>query len=360
MHQPVYELEGTYLMPWVRLHAVKDYLDMALVLEKFPKLKLNFNIVPALLDSIIDYAEKNVNDIHSELTVMDTDNLSDEEKSFILNNFFNTKFETMVYKNETYRNLYQKRFSRENFGIDDFNAQEYADLMAVFNLVWIDPVHFDRYPRLRELWDKKYQELQAKSQAALDELRKNQQEELQKFYNQYQETSNDVKPSATYLKLKKEEEGLVKLKKFKEAEIIRKKREAQMKIDSNKNGKNKENSFKNIEKKIKQKHANELLYLKNKFQAEFDELAKGRQKDVESLNKKYSVKNKDLVNQQKREDNINKSKNYEKRIEDLQNNYEQKFIVGKREYAAPEPQIIKDQIYAEIRDNYNLNSTKDN
>ena len=70
--------------------------------------------------------------------------LSDEEKSFVLNNFFNTKFETMVYKNETYRNLYQKRFSRENFGIDDFNAQEYADLMAVFNLVWIDPVHFER------------------------------------------------------------------------------------------------------------------------------------------------------------------------------------------------------------------------
>ena len=44
----------------------------------------------------------------------------------------------------------------ENFGIDDFNSQEYADLMAVFNLVWIDPVHFSRYPRLQELWDKKY------------------------------------------------------------------------------------------------------------------------------------------------------------------------------------------------------------
>lgn len=156
MHQPVYELEGTYLMPWVRLHAVKDYLDMLLFLEKFPKLKLNFNIVPALLDSIIDYSENDVNDIHSEITVTDTDNLSNEEKAFILNNFFNTKFETMVYKNETYRNLYQKRFSKESFGIDDFNAQEYADLMAVFNLVWIDPVHFNRYPRLKELWDKKY------------------------------------------------------------------------------------------------------------------------------------------------------------------------------------------------------------
>ena len=156
MHQPVYELEGTYLMPWVRLHAIKDYLDMVLVLDKFPKLKLNFNIVPALLDSIIDYAENNAFDIHSELTVMDTDNLSDEEKSFIINNFFNTKFETMVYKNKTYRNLYKKRFAKENFSITDFNAQEYADLMAVFNLVWIDPTHYERYPRLKELWDKQY------------------------------------------------------------------------------------------------------------------------------------------------------------------------------------------------------------
>lgn len=155
MHQPVYELEGTYLMPWVRLHAIKDYLDMMLFLDKFPKLKLNFNIVPALLDSIIDYTENNKQDIHSELTAYDTDNLSDEEKSFIINNFFNTKFETMVYKNETYRTLFQKRFSKESFDINDFNAQEYADLMAVFNLVWIDPVHFERYPRLQELWNKK-------------------------------------------------------------------------------------------------------------------------------------------------------------------------------------------------------------
>ena len=86
MHQPVYELEGTYLMPWVRLHAVKDYLDMVLILEKFPKLKLNFNIVPALLDSIIDYTENGYHDIHSELSVSDTEFLTDEEKAFILNN----------------------------------------------------------------------------------------------------------------------------------------------------------------------------------------------------------------------------------------------------------------------------------
>ena len=154
MHQPVYELEGTYLMPWVRLHAVKDYLDMVLILEKFPKLKLNFNIVPALLDAIIDYSEAGYHDIHSELTVSETENLTDEEKAFIINNFFSSQYETMIYKSETYKNLFQKRFAKDAADINDFSAQELSDLMALFNLVWIDPVHFERYPRLKELWEK--------------------------------------------------------------------------------------------------------------------------------------------------------------------------------------------------------------
>ena len=154
MHQPVYEIEGTYLMPWVRLHAVKDYLDMVLFLDKFPKLKLNFNIVPALLDSIIDYTENGYHDIHSELTASDTEKLTDEEKAFILNNFFSSKFETMIYRSENYKNLYQKRFSKDVATLEDFSSQELSDLMALFNLVWIDPIHYERYPRLKELWAK--------------------------------------------------------------------------------------------------------------------------------------------------------------------------------------------------------------
>ena len=44
MHQPVYQLtpQGDYLMPWVRMHAVKDYLDMVLVVNKFKKLNFEF------------------------------------------------------------------------------------------------------------------------------------------------------------------------------------------------------------------------------------------------------------------------------------------------------------------------------
>ena len=155
MHQPVYEIEGTYLMPWSRLHAVKDYLDMVLFLDRFPKLKLNLDIVPALLDTLIDYGDS-ANDIHSELTTSDVENLTEEEKSFILNNFFSPKFETMLYKSENYKELYQKRFSKDVHNTKEFDSRELSDLMALFNLAWIDPIHFSRYPRLKELWDKQY------------------------------------------------------------------------------------------------------------------------------------------------------------------------------------------------------------
>ena len=77
--------------------------------------------------------------------------------------------------------------------------------------------------------------------------------------------------------------------------------------------------------------------MQNKFQAEFDELTNEKQREMDFLNKKYLAKNKDLVKQQKREDNINTNKNYGKRIANLHNNYEQKFVVGKKEYAPKQP-----------------------
>ena len=68
-HQPNYQVQpnGIRLMPWARLHAIKDYLDMLLIMDKFPNLKLNFSIVPTLIDTIEDYANNEAHDIHSKL-----------------------------------------------------------------------------------------------------------------------------------------------------------------------------------------------------------------------------------------------------------------------------------------------------
>lgn len=154
MHQPVYELDGVFLMPWARLHAVKDYLDMVCILEKYPRLKLNLNIVPALLDTLIQYIEEGFNDIHSSLTVTDIEKLNNSDKEYILNNFFNSKYETMIYKYPTYRKLFKKRYTDNTLSINNFNDQEYSDLMALFNLSWVDPTHYEKYPELKKLANK--------------------------------------------------------------------------------------------------------------------------------------------------------------------------------------------------------------
>ncbi len=156
MHQPVYQLtpDGDFLMPWVRLHAVKDYLEMVTLLDKFKNIKLNFNLVPVLLDSLINYGENGFHDLHSRITVKEVEDLSDDDKEFILNNFFDANYQTMIFPLEEYNRLYQKRISTPDFTLDMFTDQEYSDLMALFNLAWFDSSYKNKYPALRKLFKK--------------------------------------------------------------------------------------------------------------------------------------------------------------------------------------------------------------
>ena len=151
MHQPLYQLtpDGDYLMPWVRLHAVKDYLDMVKIIDNFKNLKLNFNLVPVLLDALIDYGENNLHDIHSRLTITPVENLTDDDKEFIINNFFDANYNTMILSDENYNKLYQKY--RLNEDINNFTNQEYSDLMALFNLAWFDSSYKKNNRELKKL-----------------------------------------------------------------------------------------------------------------------------------------------------------------------------------------------------------------
>ena len=51
MHQPYYEdlATGEHILPWVRLHAIKDYWGMVAMLEEFPRVRVTFNLVPSLV-----------------------------------------------------------------------------------------------------------------------------------------------------------------------------------------------------------------------------------------------------------------------------------------------------------------------
>jgi alpha-amylase/alpha-mannosidase (GH57 family) len=56
-HQPVYFKDpdtGIYAKPWVRVHATKDYVDMAAILKQYPSIRATFNITPSLIRQIDD------------------------------------------------------------------------------------------------------------------------------------------------------------------------------------------------------------------------------------------------------------------------------------------------------------------
>src|ERR1700676_3694099 len=58
MHQPQYRdpSTGRYMLPWTRLHALKDYWGMVRTLSEFPGVHATFNFVPLLAAQIEEYA----------------------------------------------------------------------------------------------------------------------------------------------------------------------------------------------------------------------------------------------------------------------------------------------------------------
>lgn len=60
MHQPHYRegIDGEYRLPWVYLHAIKDYTDMAYHLENHPNMQAVVNFAPVLLEQLNDYSQQ--------------------------------------------------------------------------------------------------------------------------------------------------------------------------------------------------------------------------------------------------------------------------------------------------------------
>jgi alpha-amylase/alpha-mannosidase (GH57 family) len=81
-HQPFYKdlATGEYWLPWVRLHGIKDYYQMAHMAAAFPTLRLNFNFVPSLLEQLDDYAKGAARDRALELTLKPAQDLTASEQ----------------------------------------------------------------------------------------------------------------------------------------------------------------------------------------------------------------------------------------------------------------------------------------
>jgi len=111
MHQPYYvnPVSDIAILPWVRLHAIKDYYDMVKILDLFPDMKLNFNLVPSLLVQIQQYVDKEITDTFLEYTKRDPKVFNERDKIFILKNFFLSKWERLINPYPRYQELLNKR-----------------------------------------------------------------------------------------------------------------------------------------------------------------------------------------------------------------------------------------------------------
>ncbi len=121
-------------MPWVRLHGLKDYLDMVQILEKYPLIHQTFNLVPSLLEQLEDYTQRSAKDKFLELSYKPAKELTPQEKAFILENFFSINKEKVISLSPRYYELYRKREAKK-----EFSVQDYLDLQVWFNLAWTDP-----------------------------------------------------------------------------------------------------------------------------------------------------------------------------------------------------------------------------
>jgi alpha-amylase/alpha-mannosidase (GH57 family) len=155
MHQPYYKHPQTseFVLPWVRLHASKDYLHMARLLQEFPGVKVHFTMVPSLRDQLEDYA-RGADDEDTRVTMRTVESSLDlEEKQHMLRRFFSIHHGNVISQHDEYRRLLQMAMvagDRPELFADDY----FVDLALWFNLAWMDPDDITSDEKLATLREK--------------------------------------------------------------------------------------------------------------------------------------------------------------------------------------------------------------
>ena len=136
-HQPLYKdisassQKGSYLYPWVRLHAIRDYYSMAAIVAQHPGIHLTINLTPSLLWQIEDYLEHGATDRALELTLKPAENLTPAERENILGSFFDAHWHNQIFPHPRYKQLFQQRLDGK-----PFSAADLRDVQMWFNLAW--------------------------------------------------------------------------------------------------------------------------------------------------------------------------------------------------------------------------------
>ncbi|MBN2452949.1 MAG: glycoside hydrolase [Candidatus Omnitrophica bacterium] len=159
MHQPYYKdpISGKYMMPWVRLHGIKDYYPMAALVDNFDGIRAVFNMVPSLVEQINDYVQNDASDTYLDLTLKRASLLTYEDRVEMLNSFFKVNFKQFIEPNPRYSELLIKKGVKPLSGtalkktVKAFSNQDFLDLQVLFNLAWFHSISIDDDMELNDL-----------------------------------------------------------------------------------------------------------------------------------------------------------------------------------------------------------------
>jgi len=143
MHQPDYRdpATGVHMLPWVHLHAARGYTDLAEITQRYPHFRQTINFSPVLLNQIQDLIRNPHLDYFRQLALKPVDDLTDNEKDFILRHGFFINWDIHVKTNQRYHQLLMKR-GINIAGIDlqyvraRFTRSDFRDLITLFYLSW--------------------------------------------------------------------------------------------------------------------------------------------------------------------------------------------------------------------------------
>lgn len=143
MHQPQYRdpETGQYVLPWTRLHAVKDYWGMVQVLGEVPGFHATFNVVPALGIQLEEYASGKFNEPWFTLAFKPSEELTREDKGEILARAFQLNHERLMSRWPRFVELFE--WSRPADGAQArvaFTQRDWKDLQVLSQLAWMDEV----------------------------------------------------------------------------------------------------------------------------------------------------------------------------------------------------------------------------
>ena len=156
MHQPQYRdpATGQYVLPWTRLHALKDYWGMVKILDEFPRVHATYNIVPLLAEQIEEYASGRFKEPWFDIAFAPAVSLSAHQKREALERAFQVN-ENLVRRWPRFAELEsQTRSGGAEACVAHWSLRDWRDLQLLSQLAWMDEEYLANDPAVRALSEK--------------------------------------------------------------------------------------------------------------------------------------------------------------------------------------------------------------